>query len=96
MLTCTKHRVQKQNMTFSNIHGQLMVYELDTENKFSLFTTPQLKKNHSIFKETNKCDKNLLVVHCLQCDEIEFCLFLSPYNKHAVHFPCFRHCKYFN
>jgi hypothetical protein len=58
-------------------------------------TTNWKKRNHSLFKETNKCDENLLVVHCLQCDEIEFCLFLSPYNKHAVHFPCFLHCKYF-
>jgi hypothetical protein len=48
MLTCTKHRVQKQNMAFSNIHGQLMVYELDAENIFSLFTTPQTGKKEII------------------------------------------------
>lgn len=49
MLTCTKHRVQKQNTTFSNIHGQLMVYELYTENKFSLFTTQQTGKKKKPF-----------------------------------------------
>jgi hypothetical protein len=31
LLTCAKHRIQKQNMSFSYIHWQFVVYELDAD-----------------------------------------------------------------
>jgi hypothetical protein len=76
-------------MTFSNIHGELMVNELDTETKLGFVDNIT---NLIVFINFSK--KNLLVAHCLQPDVLEFYQFLSPYNKHAKHFPCFHHCIY--